>query len=265
MHIIDCHCHIYPDKIAAKAVKGIGDFYDLPMFGEGTVGDYLRRSEKAGIDRAIVFSVATAVSQVRSINRFIAGIAGQSGGRFTGLGTLHPDSPTIKEDIDDLISLGLKGVKLHHDVQGFKIDDYRCLKIYEYCEELGLPVLLHTGDFRYDLSNTNRLKPILETYTGLTVIGAHFGGWSLWEDSSRELAGYPNLYVDCSSSLYAIEPETARDIIRRYGASRVLFATDYPMWDPSEELERFDRIGLDDNEKELILWKNAAKLWRIDL
>ena len=97
------------------------------------------------------------------------------------------------------------------------------------------------------------------------MIGAHFGGWSLWEDSSRELAGYPNLYVDCSSSLYAIEPETARDIIRRYGASRVLFATDYPMWDPSEELERFDRIGLDDNEKELILWKNAAKLWRIDL
>ena len=265
MHIIDCHCHIYPDKIADKAVRGISAFYDLPMAGAGTADDYKRRCEKAGIDRSVVFSVATSVRQVRSINRFIKEIVDGSGGRFIGLGTLHPESPDIKDDIDDLLSLGLRGVKLHPDVQGFKTDDYRCLKIYEYCEKLGLPVLLHTGDFRYDLSNVNRLKPILDAYTGLTVIGAHFGGWSLWEDSSRELAGYPNLYVDSSSSLYALEPETARDIVRRYGADRVLFATDYPMWDPSEELERFDRLGLTEEEKEKILWKNAAGLWNIEL
>ena len=29
--VINSHCHIYPDKIAAKAVKGIRDFYDLHM------------------------------------------------------------------------------------------------------------------------------------------------------------------------------------------------------------------------------------------
>ena len=51
------------------------------------------------------------------------------------------------------------------------------MKIYELLEERGLPLLLHTGDYRYDYSNTNRLKPSLETYTDLTVIAAHFGGW----------------------------------------------------------------------------------------
>ena len=106
-------------------------------------------------------------------------------GRFIGVGTLHPDSADIKGDIEHLVSLGLKGVKLHPDIQGFKIDDYRCLKIYELCEENRLPILMHTGDSRYDYSNPNRLLPVLKIYTELTVIGAHFGGWSIWETASR--------------------------------------------------------------------------------
>ena len=27
MTVIDCHCHIYPEKIAARAVESVGDFY----------------------------------------------------------------------------------------------------------------------------------------------------------------------------------------------------------------------------------------------
>lgn len=265
MHIVDCHCHIYPDKIAAKAVEGIGAFYDLPMSCFGTFDDAMARYRKAGIDRAVVFSVATSVAQVGSINRFIAGLVENSNGAFTGLGALHPDSPTQKEDVDGLVALGLKGVKLHHDVQGFRLDDPRCMRIYALLEERGLPLLLHTGDVRYDNSNPNRLKPILNAFPDLTVIGAHFGGWSRWADSAEELAGYPNLYVDCSSSLYALTPETARDIVRAYGADRVLFGTDYPMWDPAEELERFARMGLTEEETERILWKNADRLFGLGL
>ena len=60
----------------------------------------------------------------------------------------------------NLLSLGLLVVKLHPDIQAFKIDDYRCLKIYELCEEKGLPILMHTGDNRYDYSNPNRNKQV---------------------------------------------------------------------------------------------------------
>ena len=265
MHIVDCHCHIYPDKIAEKAVAGISRFYDLPMGCLGTLADARARHASAGVDRAVIFSVATSVPQARSINRFIAACVEGSGGTFTGLGALHPDSPTLKEDVEELVALGLRGVKLHHDVQQFRLDDPRCLKIYGLLEERGLPLLLHAGDFRYDYSNANRLKPVLEAYRELTVVAAHFGGWSLWESAAKELAGYPNLYVDCSSSLYALSPETARDIIRAYGADRVLFGSDYPMWDPSEELARFDRISLTEEERERILWKNADRLFGLGL
>lgn len=262
MHpIVDCHCHIYPDKIASKAVESIGEFYNLEMAQGGTVADMMSAEHEAGVTHCVVFSVATKVAQVESINNYIATEVQKSNGFVTGLGTLHPDSPDILGDIEHLMSLGLKGVKLHPDIQGFKIDDYRCLKIYEICEEKGLPVLLHTGDNRYDFSNPNRLKPILETYTNLVVIGAHFGGWSIWETAVDELKNYENFYVDCSSSFYALSDEQALKLIRLYGANKVLFATDYPMWSPKSELERLNSLGLTDEEKELILYKNAKKLF----
>lgn len=263
--IVDSHCHIYPEKIAERAVDSIGKFYDIPMSNGGTVADMVKSELEAGVTHSIVFSVATKVAQVESINRFIASEVEKSNGFMTGLGTLHPDSPDMAADVEQLLSLGLKGVKLHPDIQGFKIDDYRCLKIYELCEKHGIPVLLHTGDNRYDFSNPNRVKPILETYTDLTVIGAHLGGWSMWDKAVDTLGEYKNFYVDCSSSLYAISPEKATDVIRAYGADRVMFATDYPMWSPKDEIERFNKLGLTEQEREQILYKTASKLFNLSL
>lgn len=168
-------------------------------------------------------------------------------------------------DIDHLVSLGLKGVKLHADIQQFKTDDYRCLKIYDICEKKGLPVLMHCGDNRFDFSNPNRIKPILDIYKNLTVIGAHLGGYTVWEDARRELSGYDNFYVDCSSSLFAFSPEEGKALIEAYGADKVLFGTDFPMWDPSDELERLYALGLGEDELDNILYKNANRIFDLGL
>ena len=260
--IIDAHCHIYPDKIANKASESTGKFYDIKMVLDGKISTLLEHGQNAGIDYFIVQSVATTPKQVSSINNFIANSVKESDGRFIGLGTLHPDSENIKKDIDEIINLGLKGVKLHPDIQRFKIDDYRMLKIYELCEGK-LPILIHAGDNRYDHSNPNRIRPILDIYENLTVIGAHFGGWSIWEEATKELCEYKNFYVDCSSSLYAITPEKAKELIMAYGTNRVLFGTDYPMWEPKEEVEKFMLIDLTNEERDDILYNNAAKLFNL--
>lgn len=261
--IIDAHCHIYPDKIAEKAAHSTGEFYSLPMKYDGKVSTLLDCGKRAGIDKFIVQSVATTPKQVASINRFISDTVTLYSDKMIGFGTLHPESEDIERDVNDLIALGLHGVKLHPDIQKFKLDDYRCLKIYELCEKNHLPMLIHTGDGRYDYSNPNRLIPILEIYTDLSVVGAHFGGWSIWEEASKKLCDIENFYVDCSSSFYALSDETVKRIISRYGAERVLFGTDYPMWDPKEELERLDSLGLSESDKENILWKNAVKAYEL--
>ena len=260
--VIDAHCHVYPQKIAAKAVEGIGGFYDISMNEKGTVGDMLEKGERAGIDRYLIFSVATKPAQVHSINTFIAGEAAQSGGKMIGLGTVHPDSEDMAGGIAGRKGLGLKGVKIHPDFQAVKLDDPRFLKLYEACGS-ELPVLIHTGDKRYDYSNPNRMKPVLQAFPQVTFIGAHFGGWSIWEEAADALAGAENFYVDTSSSFYALSPQVSERLIRLYGAEHVIFGTDYPMWKAERDLDYFFSLDLSDTEREKILHLNTEKIFKI--
>ena len=259
--IIDCHCHIYPEKIAAKAVESIGRFYDIEMDNNGTLEDLKVAGGAAGITQYLIFSVATTPRQVSSINKFIADMVAAHPGLMTGLGTLHPDSLDQAADIYELISLGLKGVKLHPDIQGIAIDDERCMKMYALCEGK-LPILFHTGDFRYDMSNPDRVKHVMDTFPNLKVIGAHFGGYRCWENADV-YKGLDNVYFDTCSSLPFIDADFAKKIIDMLGAEKFFFGTDFPMWDASGELERFNAIKLTDKERQNILSKNIKNLLKI--
>ena len=263
MKVFDAHCHIYPAKIARKAAQTTASFYDYT--GEtldGTVQTLFAHG--GGITKFLVQSVATRPDQVQHINEFIAREVAQFPDRLYGFGALHPDSPTLEEDIAHLRALGLHGVKLHPDIQGFRLDDPRCFALAEQCEGV-LPLLLHTGDSRYDFSNPNRLIPLLRRFPRLTVIGAHFGGYTIWQEAARQLAGrFENLWVDCSSSFFAMDVAAGRALIDAYGADRVLFGTDYPMWDPQHELARLRGMRLAPETERKILYDNAAALFGLE-
>lgn len=263
MKVFDAHCHIYPAKIAQKAAAATAHFYDnLGKTLDGTVQTLFATG--GGITRFLVQSVATNPAQVRHINEFIAAEVAQFPDRLYGFGALHPHSEDLAADVDHLRALGLHGVKLHPDIQRFRLDSAECFALCELCQQAGLPLLLHTGDRRYDFSNPNRLIPLLRRFPKLTVIAAHFGGWSVWSEAAQQLAGrFDNLWVDCSSSFFAMEPARARALIDAYGADRVLFGTDYPMWNPAQELERFLRLGLDEKAQADILYNNAARLFSL--
>ena len=57
---------------------------------------------------------------------------------------------------------------------------------------------------------------------------------------------------------------TDRDIVLRLidkiGPDRLIFGTDFPMWSPKEELERFLSLGLDEAEQQKILYGNFMNL-----
>ena len=109
--IIDAHCHIYPDKIAHKAVEAIGEFYDLSMYYDGRYSTLVDFGSKIGVKHYVVFSVATTPSQVHSINTYISGAVRDSGGLLTGLGALHPDSENTEEEIDHILEVVPKVVQ----------------------------------------------------------------------------------------------------------------------------------------------------------
>lgn len=259
MRIIDCHCHVYPGKVADRAVSAIGGFYGIPMRYDGTTDTLLKKGGEAGVTDYLIHSVATTPMQVRSANEFLMAEVESHDGKFMGFGTLHPDSEDPEGDVEHLIGLGLKGVKIHPDFIKRRVDDPGFMRMFEIIEGR-LPICIHTGDYRYDNSNPNRMKRVLKAFPGLLVIGAHYGGWSIWEQASDELHGFDNLIVDCSSSLAFITSEKATEITRLYGSERVLFGSDYPMWTPADELERLRKLSLTQQELENILYKNAERL-----
>jgi predicted TIM-barrel fold metal-dependent hydrolase len=255
--IIDFHTHVFPDGIAQKASDNIGKFYDIPTQFDGTLSTLLALGKAAGVDRYVVHSVATTPNQTASINGFIAGLCRENPGVY-GFATIHPDQEDMEGEIERALNMGLKGVKIHSDMQKVALDDPRLFRLYDLIAGK-VPLLAHTGDNRFDYSNPDRLNRVLDAFPKLTVVGAHFGGWSVWEEALEALKGR-NLYVDCSSSFYAIAPEAALKLIRGYGAQRVLFGSDYPMWDPGVELQYLYKLGLLASEMELILHENAERL-----
>ena len=263
MEIIDAHAHIYPEKIAEKATSTIGSFYNIKMeMPAGTVDRLLEDGKKSGITRFVVHSVATTAHQVRSINEFIKREI-DAHPEFIGFITLHQDltEEQMVAEIDWAIANNMRGIKLHPDFQKFNIDDEAAEKFYRATEDK-LPILFHIGDDRYEFSKPYRLAKMAKKYPNTTFIAAHFGGYRCWEDSYAYL-GLENVYFDTSSSLPFIDIKKARELIDAYGADKFLFGTDFPMWDASCELERFNKIPLTEKEKEMILFENAKRLLKL--
>ncbi len=259
MKIIDFHTHIYPDKISQKAVKSVGDFYSLDMSGgDGTAQYLLKSGKKAGITNFVVHSVAVDGAHVKTINDYIASEC-KLHSEFYGFGTMHAEYNDKLNELERMRSLGLMGVKIHPDTQMFNMDDERMDEVYDYMSEHNMPLIIHCGDYRYTFSHPQRLVNVLGKFPKLTVIGAHFGGWSVW-DLALEYLKDKNCYLDTSSSFAMIGLKRAKELIRLYGAERIVFGTDYPMWNVGDELQNFMNIGLNSNENELILYNNACTI-----
>jgi len=259
LKIFDSHAHIYPAKISLKASASIGVFYGIDMHHDGMPHTLNELSKEAGIEKTLVCSVATTPHQVEVINDFICKKCGEYE-NFIGIATLHQDTPDPEAEIERVVGLGLRGIKLHPDFQHFAIDDEKMFHTYGILEKKKLPVLFHTGDKRYEYSNPRRLMRVMEKFPDLICIGAHFGGYSEW-DEAEKYPKHKNLYFDTSSSLSYMPVGKAQEFIEHFGAEQFMFGTDFPMWTPKEEIEKVLALGLDEKTNEQIFHKTFEKLF----
>ncbi|MBQ5539441.1 MAG: amidohydrolase family protein [Bacteroidales bacterium] len=256
--IIDFHAHIYPAKIAEKASKNIGLFYNTQMCYDGSPEKLLESGRKIGVEKYIVHSTATVAHQVEAINNYIISEVNLHK-EFVGFGTIHPDYEDFENELKRIKSLGLRGIKLHPDFQKFQVDTPGMDDVYEVIAELKMPVLVHAGDYRYDFSGPKRILHVLEKHPSLIVVAAHFGGYTEWDNAMEYLVGQ-RVWFDTSSTLWKLPIKKADEMIKAHGFEKFLFGSDYPMWDHEDELKRFLRLSLSPEEREAILYKNAEKL-----
>ena len=179
MKIFDFHTHIYPERIAAKASMSVRDFYNMQSNLIGTSEELLEIGKSAGADKFLILPVAIRPDQVKNINKFVAGEVAEHE-EYYGFGTVHAGMDDICAEVENIKDIGLRGIKMHPDTQGFSIDDERLFEMYDMIQG-DIPVMFHSGDPRYDYSHPRKIRRILDMFPKLTVVAAHFGGWSLFD------------------------------------------------------------------------------------
>ncbi|MBQ7324898.1 MAG: amidohydrolase family protein [Clostridia bacterium] len=261
--IFDMHTHVYPDAIAPKAVGALNQFYSFTAKCSGTVEGLFQSCRDADVYGFALLGVATNPQQVEHVNAAVlrnASAARTEGFRAVAFIGMHQDYPHMEAEIERAKLLGAKGVKIHPDIQKVDIDDPRLCKLYALLSEADLPVYFHMGDHRadYRYSSPDKLVKVARAFPKVRFIAAHLGAYRAW-DESDQLIGLPNVWFDTSSVLWSLPTPRALELIRSFGVDRIFFGTDYPVTTASEELTRFFRLPLLEEERRAILWENAVR------
>jgi predicted TIM-barrel fold metal-dependent hydrolase len=258
--IIDFHVHCFADELAQRAVEVLVGVGGLPARSDGTVSGIRSSMKKAGVDKSVLLSIATKPQQTTKINQWAASIQADD---IIPFGTLHPDFGDWKAELARIRSDGLKGVKFHPDYQQFYVNDPKMYPIYEKAAELGLVVIFHAG---LDIGlpppyhcTPERLQQVVREFRGTTFVAAHMGGYAYWDEVERYLAG-EDLYFDTSFGLQSMKREQFDRIASLHGYDKLLFATDSPWEDQTEEVERLRGAMLSERLEKAVLGENAAKL-----
>ena len=260
--LLDIHTHAYHPKIADKVLAQLEGHYGIHPVGSGLIEDCIARAKRAGLDKVVVHNAATAPAQVVPANNWAIRIHREHP-EVLSFGTLHTGFPDFERELERLWRSGIQGIKFHADFQGFRLDDPKLWPIFEALSGRFV-VMLHVGDRLPPERNNScpaKVAAILRDFPGLTVIAAHMGGYLHWQYALEHLVG-KDVYIDTSSTLAFIDDDTLGRIFSGHPRERILFGSDYPLFDPGDEIVRLRRrLSLRDRELEQIL-SSGASLFR---
>jgi len=175
---------------------------------------------------------------------------------------------------------GIRTVRKYVTEHGFKglrilqwLWDLPCTHALYYpllatCVELDVPVCFQvglTGPLR--TSETGRptyIERIALDFPDLKIVCGHIG-YPWHTEMIAYATKFPNIYIDTSAYKPRRYPAELVDYMKAHGKRKVLFGSNYPMLTPDMCLKELDLLGLDDETKELFLWKNAAEVYRLSV
>jgi len=263
--LIDIHTHMFPDKLAPKALSSLSKTCNSPYYTDGTVKGTMSSLTEWGVTAAVVMNIATKPSQQTTVNNWAASVQDKN---LFCFGSVHPDAPDAIEELQRIKELGLYGIKMHPDYQGFFIDEERMFPIYDAISSLKLPVLFHAGIDPLSPTLTHALPKaiakVAEMFPKMKMIAAHMGGMARYDEVEEYLVG-KNVYIDTSMSSRICAPEQFARIINKHGADHVLFGSDCPWSRSIDELNFLQAVKMNEDDREKICYRNTMHLLNIKL
>ncbi len=236
-----------------------------------TVESLLDDMEKAGVDYAVMqgewelgdyHKMNTAVYNLakKYPTKFPVYFMGIDAGRNDNLPRL------IEEEVRER---GFSGVNIQSWSTRLPINHRAWGPVYAKCQELGIPVTIHTSiNFTVDrpigLGRPLYLSEIASEYPQLIIVANH-GGWPWVNEMVGVAWKHPNVYIEigAQSPKYIAKAGTGWETLVTFGNSllqdRVLFATDC-MLPAARVVEELRQMPLKDSVKDKWLGLNAQRL-----
>jgi len=298
---VDSHIHVYRSAAEGAAAK---EGYQIWEYGRqeavalsrlaGTVAEVLGAMQQARIARSVIVNLYPTLEmrghhtkaglpkseievrlrdEFKAYNRWACDVAREHPtiSTFVGMdvGLFSPAENVAH--LREMVDAGATGVKLHGPAQGFSMADDRLWPVYGACQEMGLPIVAHSGPDTAGkgFSEPRMFGAALKAYPKLTIVLAHMGG-ATWQQAREVGATYANACFDVCEIIEWHKSEKGPDdaemarLIKDIGPSRVLMGSDYPWYDLDHTVERVMALPLlSAEEKAGIVGANAMRVLKL--
>lgn len=265
---IDAHIHILPDLVheANPDSEDVWVYTDLHKYRVMMGG--------LGIEKAVIMPLndpwlMSMEFTIDAVHQNLYEMKQRYPGKFyafADIDTRNTPAESVNAIRKAIQEYGLDGIKIHPNNTGVDLDSEYNRPIFAFAQEHRIPVAIHSyPNSESDRSAVYRIANVLKQYPNLTVIVSHMGAYQ-WEQILATQA-----YVDISAILpdyirtYGIEK--TNEILRKFGAERLIFATDYPdsrFLQPDEiygsYFDILNQMDFTSEEAEMITYGNIGKI-----
>ena len=277
---IDIVCNLYDPEAVRRGQTGIDNHFkkqirmDRRLWGGVPVSDYLRRMDRAGIERSLLVAVRAGDLNVRGSFELpyarVAKVCARHPDRFSGVAGVDPyrGMAGLRELSHAVDELGFVGAHLYPHWFGLAPDHAKYYPYYAKCAELDVPVMMQIGhNLIYSrerrLPSVGRpicLDQVAIDFPELKLIGIHIG--VPWTDEAISMAWkHENVFL--AGDAYAPKhwPKSFVHYVNTYGSHKVLFGTDWPVIDPERAVAEIAALDLRPESHTRLMRQNARAIF----
>ena len=279
---IDIVCNLFDRTAVRLGQTGLDDTFkaqvrlDRRYWGGMPVSHYLRKMDRAGIERSLLIAVRAGDMNVRGSFELpmdrIAKVCNRWPDRFSGLAGVDPfrGMKGLADLTHAVRDLGFVGAHLYPHWFGLAPDHAKYYPYYAKCAELGVPIMMQVGhNLVYSrerrLPSVGRpitLDQVAIDFPELTLIGIHIG--VPWTDEMISMCWkHENVFTEGDAYAPKHWPASYVQYMNTYGRQKVLFGTDWPVIDPERAMREVKELGLRPESESSLLRDNALRVFKL--
>ncbi len=145
--------------------------------------------------------------------------------------SVHPHASNKIEQLRQYKARGVRGVKLHPEMQRFFPDERGALEIYEECGKLDLPIIFHAGrsgiepEFMRPYALIRRYDRGMADFPHVRFVLGHAGARDV-ADAIPIAQKHDNVWLELSSQGVT----QIHELLQQVGSGKLLYGTDWPFY-----------------------------------